>query len=347
MQSLEPLEELDHAKRPLIAFGAGVRGSQLAARIFATNLGIPIVTTWGAKDMFPESIGTFGTHGVRAANLAIQNCDWLLTIGTRLDTKATGNLSMFAPRANRWMVDIDESEINKFSHMNFPIVGRYMDAGEFIRIQEERVNRFMLHQSIAGMPSGRIDVAAPDFSAWREQCSKWVDENPPGPGVPYTIMRSISEMLQVDDVVVSDTGSVLAWVMQGLDLPCRFIHSFNQTPMGCGIPMAIGSAFATGKRVILLTGDGGLSVCINEIATVVKHNLNIKIILFNNRGYAMCRQTQRQWLGSRYHGADDADLSTPDFKAVCESYGYHDLIEYHIDTDAGVSPQVNFGEALA
>jgi acetolactate synthase I/II/III large subunit len=161
--------------------------------------------------------------------------------------------------------------------------------------------------------------------------------------------------------VVSDTGCVVAWAMQALKLPCRFIHAWNMTPMGYGLPAAIGAAFATGKRVILLTGDGGLNVNITEFATAVKHNLPIKTMLFNNRGHAMCRQTQRVWLAGEYAATGERDLATPNFKAITRAYGLRTcefmeslmrstgpaFLEFQIDYDQGVSPQVKFGDRLA
>ena len=360
---MQPLEALRDCKRPVLAFGAGVRGAEEKARAFAAALGIPVIVTWAARDMFPDAIGGFGTHGVRAANLAVQNCDWLLAIGARLDTKATGTpVKLFAPLAKRWMVDVDPAEIEKFQHLDLEIEGICTTAEEFFSSQKDAVADFELAQSIAAMPAGRMGVDAPDFGAWRWQCKDWKFENPPGAGrEPYRIMIELGRHLRPEDTVVSDTGCVLAWAMQALKLPCRFLHAWNQTPMGSGLPMAIGAAFATGKRVILLTGDGGLAVNSIELADVAKHNLPIKILLFNNRGYAMCRQTQRQWLDGRYHGADAVDLATPNFGGIARANGIwcapsmesalsHDgpaFHEFEIGEDEEVSPQVKFGEALA
>src|SRR5277367_2339349 len=104
---MHPLETLKFSSKPVLALGAGVRGAEAYARYFANKHGIPIVVTWGARDLFHEAVGAFDTHGTKAANYAVQNCDWLLAIGTRLDTKSTGTpASWFAPKARRYMVDI-------------------------------------------------------------------------------------------------------------------------------------------------------------------------------------------------------------------------------------------------
>ena len=172
-------------------------------------------------------------------------------------------------------------------------------------------------------------------------------------------MESLDGYLRDDDVVVSDTGCPLAWAMQTIPFKGRFIHAFNQTPMGYGLGAAIGAAGAHGGRVVLLTGDGGLSECVNELATIAKHKMNIKIILFNNLGHQMCRQTQRQWLQGIYHGTSPKDLATPDFKAVAEAYDIpvtslygtfnipgRTFCELMIDQEQGVLPQVRFGKSI-
>jgi acetolactate synthase-1/2/3 large subunit len=345
-----PLWNLHFAERPVIVFGAGVRGAEKEARDFARLLGLPILVTWGARDLFPEAIGAFGTHGVKAANLAVQDCDWFLSVGTRLDTKSTGTpVSWFAPKARRWMVDIEENEINKFQHLGLEITGIVKDAKAFLAEEIAVYHAALQH-----------DGSWPIFGVWRAQCESWLDEFKPGPGKPYEIMAELGLHLLPGDIVVSDTGCVVAWAMQALKLPCRFIHAWNMTPMGYGVPAAIGAALHSGKRVILLTGDGGLNVNITELANVVKHNLPIKILLFNNRGHAMCRQTQRVWLNGLYAGTSDDDLAIPDFKAIAQAYGLfvhesldtlmaaegHGFLEFDIDQDQGVSPQVKFGERL-
>lgn len=299
------LEALQTARRPVLAFGWGIRlaHAEKAARAFAAALGIPVVVTWGARDIFPEA-PTWGTHGVRAGNLMVQHCDWFLAVGTRLDTKATGDVKRFAPLAQKFMVDIDRAEIDKFRLLGLHIEGLVMDASEFL----------------AQIP------AAPDFTSWARLCETWgrryARAEVAGVLDPYQFVAELSSLLRSDDVIVSDTGCSLAWMMQAFRFSGqRFIHAFNNTPMGYGLPAAMGAAF-TGRRVILVTGDGGLSVNITELATVARHWLPVKIMLFDNRGHAMCRQTQRQWLGGEYPATSyEGGLASPDFAAVAGAYG--------------------------
>lgn len=317
-----------------------------------TRLGVPCVTTWGAADIMaghPLFVGTWGTHGVRAANFAVQNADVVVAIGTRLDTKATGSpAASFASKASLFMVDIDAAELSKMSKIGRDCVAIKADAKQYMQ----------KYVQITG-----------DFTEWLLKISTWKNAYPAilpeyGPENPYRIMEELGRYLTPDDVVVSDTGCPLAWAMQTIPFKGRFIHAFNQTPMGYGLGAAIGAACEHWGRVVLLTGDGGLSECITELATIRKHNLNIKIILFNNRGHAMCRQTQKQWLGGVYHGTSEKDLATPDFRAIASAYDIriadslfylftdnHILqrpafLEINIDREQGVVPQVRFGKSI-
>ena len=143
------------------------------------------------------------------------------------------------------------------------------------------------------------------------------------------------------------------------------IHAWNLTPMGYGLPAAIGAGFATGRRVILITGDGSIMMSLSELATVAKWNLNIKIILLNNKGHAMCRQTQRQWLGGKYPATSiEGGLGFPEsFTDVAIAFGitghWHedslerlfshdrpDFLEIDVDPDAGLIPQARYGAPI-
>lgn len=341
----------DGTKRPVIAIGWGVHlaGARQAARDMVTRLGVPCVTTWGGYDIMaghPLHIGNWGTHGVRAANFAVQNADLIITIGTRLDTKATGApASSFAPKARLVMVDIDQAELDKMAKIGRPCSTYRADAKVFIE---------------------SVRQSSHDYGDWVAKVRQWMRDYPAvlpeyGPSSPYRIMEQLGGLLTEDDLIVSDTGCPLAWAMQALPIKGRFLHAMNQTPMGYGLPASIGAAATHKGRVILLTGDGGLSLNITEMATIEKHNLNVKVILFNNHGHAMCRQTQQQWLGGVFHGTSAKDLATPDFEAIAEAYGFltfGNLASLMLDSDGpafleirvadsqGVVPQVRYGKSI-
>lgn len=351
----EVMGEMVRAARPLFIFGAGAADSVTAFRLMDA-LDVPCVTTWGAADRYGMHklwFGSFGTHGIRCANLAVQNADYIVCVGSRLDTKATGApASGFAPKARLVMVDVSEPELLKMEKIGRKLHRAILaDGGEFLR--------HMLPQALEyASLNGTEDGDSGYLNSWLDQINLWRDLYPPGPRIPnwhddytkpdpYRILAELSEQLTPDDIVVSDTGCCLAWAMQAMRWNGqRFIHAFNQTPMGYGLPAAVGAAFATGKRVTLLTGDGGIMVNIGELATIAAHKLPIKIVLFENRAHGMCLQTQRQWLNGRYCGTNEGDLSFPDFEKVFSAFGI-DAVIHKIPAETGVIPQVKYGEALA
>lgn len=317
--------------KSLLIYGAGIQSCRKEARAFAERFNVPVCLTWGAADLLPFNhplrVGTFGTHGNKAANLAIHHATEIICIGSRLDTKATGYpVSSFAPNAKLTMVDVDATEIYKMAQLGRPVDRAVIgDAKAFM-------NTFL----------GRFYAA----ETWHDEIAAWKEECPLPSTQPYRIVKELSDVIAPDDVIVCDTGCSLAWMMQAYPFKGeRFIHPFNQTPMGCALGSAVGAAFATGKKVWVITGDGGLSLGIAEMATIAKHKLPITIVLLNNYGHAMCRQSERQWLDSEYCGTAEQDLATPDFVEIARAYGV-DLIEYKINPTLGVEGQIKFGEPL-
>jgi len=307
------------------------------ALALARSLGVPVATTWGAIDLInhddPLAVGGFGTHGTRAANFAIQNADLLLGIGCRFDTKATGTPSQFARAAEIVMVDIDLAEITKFERLGRKIdIGICADAGEFV------------HELASTMLPYEDNYSQEE---WVTHIAQWKQRYKPQ-GEVYDLMRRIGEQTTSEDIIVSDTGNTLGWIMQGFPFKGeRFIHAFNFTPMGYGLGGAIGAAFAAnGGRVICIIGDGGAMESLTELATIKRHNLNIKVILSNNMGHAMCRHTQRQWLGGNYYATSiEGGLGFPDFQEVSKAFGV-EIEEHHIDPDASLATQARYGSPI-
>lgn len=320
------VDAIQKSRRPILIYGWGIHlaKAESEAREFARLLSIPVAMTWAARDLFahddPLAVGGFGTHGVRYANFAVQNADLIISIGSRLDTKATGSPpSTFARDAKIIMLDIDPTEIGKFERLGRKIdLGISEDAGSFLRAMNQNVR----------------ERSFPDRSEWMRCIQKWktrypvclheyandIDVN------PYWFVKQLSSLLQEDEVIFSDTGFALAWMMQGFEFKNgqRFFHAFNNTPMGYGLPGAIGACFARpGKRVILIVGDGSLQMSIQELVTVIRHRLPVKILLLNNHGHGMVRQTQDMWLnGNHYATSVEGGLAFPDFTAVAHAYGF-------------------------
>jgi acetolactate synthase-1/2/3 large subunit len=364
------LKAIRGARRPVLVYGWGIHiaAAEAVALELARLTGIPVAMTWAGLDLMPGddplAIGGFGTHGVRHANFAVQNADLVISVGSRLDTKATGSPpSTFAREAALIMVDVDEAEIAKFKRLGRKVdLGICADAGVFLRALVEEAR----------------GLAFPDFSEWVEKIGDWRARYPPclpefaeqTKVNPYWLIKRLSSMLREGEVIFSDTGCAVAWMMQAFEFKSgqRFIHAFNNTPMGYGLPGSIGASFAKpGQRIVLVTGDGSLQFSIYELATVIRHSLPIKILLLNNRGHAMVRQTQDMWLdGHHYATSIEGGLAFPDFAAVARAYGFRTdtltltadvdsklaaaldgdgpvLLNIEIDPDHGVVPQVKFG----
>jgi len=310
------------AERPVVVLGFGVRASGAAdlAREVVQQLRAPVLTSWAVKDMIDDSepllAGTFGTHGVRTGNFAVQNADLVISVGARLSTHETGTpLASWAREAKVAVVDIDPAELGKFAAFGKPLdVAIAADALAFLQDFQQRLNTTTL----------------PDFSAWRDRIASWRRQypaqrhGPPADTVdPYAFMSALARAMPDDEHVFVDTGCSVAWMMQALPVSrgVRLFHDYNNTAMGWALPAAIGGALALGRSVTCVSGDGSLMMNLQELATVMRHNLPIKLFVMNNDGYAMVQQTQEQWLGGDYVGTSRAGgLSFPDFVALAAAF---------------------------
>lgn len=323
--SLHDAMNLHEAKRPVLILGAGVRqaGAENEARELIDLLQIPVCLTWGAADIMPEGplrIGTFGTHGTRAANFAVQNADFILSIGCRLDTKATGTpAEWFAREAHIVMVDIDQSEINKMAKVGVSVDGVCEDAKRYVTCLIET------HSS----PYAYL----PAYTDWLARCQDWKRRYPPvlpeyekESGVnPYVLIRELSRLCEPGDIIVCDTGCTVAWICQAWEFKegQRLLHPWNQTPMGYAISGAIGAHYATGKRIICITGDGALMMGIGELATIAGKMLPVHVLLLNNGAHAMCRATEREWMDAKHCATGgDCGLSFPAFFHLTSAFGW-------------------------
>lgn len=321
---------LKESERPLFIWGAGMRPYAAQARQVAERLGIPVASTWGAVDLLPRhhelNCGGFGTHGERRANLAVQNADLVISLGSRLDTKATGNPPHFVRGGRVVMVDIDQPELFKFKHL-----GRQID----LPIQSD-VGAFLT--ALEGQP---IKGYFPD---WHSTIAGWSRYQS-----AYDVINNIDSETGEDDIIVSDTGTGIGMVCQAFPFNGRqrLIHAFNMTPMGYAIPAAIGAAFASGKPVTCIMGDGGAMMSLSELATAHRWNLPITFHLLDNKGHAMCRQTERQWFGGRYCSTDvESGLGMPsNWCEIFEAF-YAEYFVHEVDPDATLAPQAKYGQPM-
>ncbi len=322
----ECIRLLNESERPLLIFGWGVHLSHARkeATQLADFLNIPVTMTWGLMDLlpgtYPKLVTSFGTHGTRYGNFAVQNSDLILVIGSRLDTHLTGTpFSTFARNAKKIIVDIDSNELKKFSRWDIHVeVALKSDAKSFIEemlLQRDKI---------------KIRNISP-WITWLSHCHNKFPTHEPQKmlrrGVdPYLFVQSLAEASTDGDLFFIDSGCAVAWMMQAFKCKRnqRIFSAFNNTPMGYALPASIGGSFALEKSpAICITGDGGLQMNIQDLITVIRHDLPIKIFLLNNHGYCMVQQTQEQWLNSRYEATTiEGGLGFPDFVKVAKAYGF-------------------------
>lgn len=319
-------ELIAKGERPVFMFGAGIviaRAEDLA-RELVEKTQIPFLLTWGAMDVWPYShplnIGGFGVCGPRAGNFAVQNSDLIIAIGTRLSQMLTGGrLEHFGRAAKKIVVDIDGEELRKFEGRGLQIDAPIRSE---IRTFLKRSNDLL------------SDYAPKAYVDWLKVIEKWKREFPICSPQYYEMRKEVDAYVFIDalseeckegDIIITDAGGNLTWTMQAFKVKRnqRVFSAWNHSPMGYSLPAAYGASFADrGKQIICIIGDGGLQMCIEELATVARHDLPIKIFLFNNRGHGIQKQTLDTWFSSRYEAVDyPTGLYFPDFIKVAEAYG--------------------------
>ena len=315
---------LEQSKKPILILGAGVRISNEIERSikFAENLKIPILLTWGAKDILEQShnlnMGGLGVCGPRGGNFAAQKSDLIISLGTRLSQMITGGKQeLFAPEAQKIMVDVDIEEIKKFDENTFELdLAINSELGDFFNMLSE-VSFKKLH----------------NFNPWISNIRKWLESYPICKEEyrsnkervnAYVLIDELSKKCKDGDIILTDAGGNLSWTMQGFNVKKgqRLISAWNHSPMGGSLPMAIGGALAEpNKDVVCIIGDGGLMMCLEEFGTIKRHNLNIKTLIFNNRGHGIQKQTMDTWLNGRYVLADEkSGLYFPNFSKIAEAF---------------------------
>ncbi|UCD54958.1 MAG: thiamine pyrophosphate-binding protein [Candidatus Omnitrophota bacterium] len=310
------------AARPVIIVGGGVKTRDVRKELktFLNKSRIPFATTWATIDMFldnePNLIGNFGISANRAGNFAIQNCDLLISLGSRLDTHGAGSdVARFAPKAKKIVVDIDRAELDKHTRMKTDL---------------------KIHCDLKTFLKGLInssEIETRDLNQWKRKIQEWKDRYPiylekyykqKNKVNPYVFMNELSKETKEGDIVVTETGATLTWTMQAYKIRTRqaLFSAFNHASMGYALPAAIGAQYAAPEnRVICITGDGGIQMNIQELETIAYNKLPIKIFLINNRGYGMIKQTQDTWLDSVYVASDPScGLGFPDFQKVAKAY---------------------------
>ena len=366
------------AKKPLVLVGGGVNLARANAELqtFVEKMNIPVVSTIMGKGAIPTDhplyMGNSGMHGCYAANKAVSECDLLFSIGTRFNDRITGDLNEFAPKAQIVHIDIDTASISRNVVVDVPIVA---DA----KLALEKL----------------AEWAEPKkHKTWIEEIKAWEEENPlemrRDKGLsPQIIMEHINKHYP-QGIYVTDVGQHQMWATQYLELRegNQLITSGGLGTMGFGFPAAIGAKIANrDKDVVCISGDGGMQMNIQEMATAVTQGANVTVCILNNYWLGMVRQMQQLFYGKRYiatclrrrpscpkdcKGPNPAcPPYTPDFVKLAESYGAYGvrveniedidaafeeakkhtdaptIIEFMISTDELVLPMVKGGNPMS
>lgn len=311
--------------KPILLVGNGVRTAGAADLIheFALKTNIPILTTMNGVDLAQDNlhIGFIGTHGNRVANMILNECDLVVSVGARLGIRQVGRyMEKFAPKADLVRVDIDEYELSR--NIKEKEKKYQTDARDFMHM--------ILNENIR------------DYTSWKQQCfdaKKILDKYDKQEG--NLAVEKIASMLPEDPVVSVDVGQHQCWCAQSLVLKGangRIHISGGYGTMGCGLPYSIGASISMNKNITFcITGDGGFQMNIQELETVRRENLPIKIFILNNRVLGKISETQHTNHNDRYANTTvESGYTVPDFEKISEAYGikaatlnsYHELDNY-------------------
>jgi acetolactate synthase-1/2/3 large subunit len=357
---------LSEAKRPLIYAGGGVinGGAAYAMREFAQAFGIPVVTTLMGIGSFdtthPLCMRMLGMHGAAFANYAVDDCDFLIALGSRFDDRVAGVPAKFARSAKRIAhIDIDASEINKVKRVSWSHVGVLADA------------------LVALLEYGQQAGFAPDLGAWHQHLAALkrkhaMNYDRASPLIqPYYLIEEINRLTKGEAIISTGVGQHQMWAAQYFDFraPRLWLTSGSMGTMGFGLPAAIGAQVAQRDRLVIdIDGDASIRMNIGELETVTTYDLPVKVVVLNNFGDGMVKQWQKLFFKGRL-SASDKSLHKKDFVKTAQADGFRfarrldrkedvprvveefvtstgpAFLEVMIDPDAGVYPMVGPGQS--
>jgi acetolactate synthase-1/2/3 large subunit len=355
---------LAQSERPLIYAGGGVINGNATKpmRRFANAYGIPVTTTLmalGASDTtHPLAMHMLGMHGVASANYAVEDCDFLITLGARFDDRVAGDPERFARNAkNIAQFDVDIAEVGKVKRVNWHQVGILARDLDYLLEYGKRID------------------FEKDYSTWhrdiaqlkKEYCLNYDRDS--ALIQPYAVIEEINKHTKGEAIISTGVGQHQMWAAQYFDYrePRLWLTSGSMGTMGFGLPAAIGAQFAKPDRIVIdIDGDASIRMNIGELETATTYGLPVKVVVLNNFGDGMVRQWQKLYYDSRMSGSDKS-LHSKDFVKAAEADGFKfakrldknaDLqqiikefmefdgaafLEVIIDPDAGVYPMVGPG----
>ena len=352
-EAKETIELIKNSQRPLLWVGHGVRlaGATNKFKNLLNKLGIPSLASWQAADLVPDDhplfVGRAGTYGQRFGNLALQNCDLLITLGTRLALPQRGYKDEhFSSASKKVIVEIDPVELSKFKfNIDIPVLG---DVSDFIDALENEIES--------------TNYTVPNIELWKDKCNHWKNKypmaTPPSDldsyGInSYWFIETLSKHLPTNSIIVTDMGTSLTCTHAGIKLKegQRIITSTGLGEMGFGLPGAIGAALATtDSQVVFIGGEGSLMMNLQEFQTAKHLNLNLKVFLINNNGYLTIKHTHN----ALYKSNGDAPacginsgVTFPNFENIVKEFGFFfTRISTARDLDQWVQDVLNYPTAI-
>lgn len=318
---------ISKSRRPIIIAGGGVKIAGAGALLIrlSERLKIPVATTLNGIGLMPKrhpyNLGMLGMHGTDVANDTIQHSDLVIAIGARFDDRATGKVSGFAPHAKIIHVDVDERELNKNITADVAICA---DATAFLTNMIAMAERHVCGEEKYQGCARRVSPAATAMPR----------ENINAPA----LLESLDNYLNEQTFVTVDVGQHQMWTAQHVSFTSadQFLTSGGLGTMGFGLPAAIGVQIAhPGATVVNITGDGSFMMNVQELATVRRYKLPIKILLMNNQHLGLVRQQQELFYGERYSAVDLSD--NPDFAELGSVFGFESMVaDTHCDAEAAL-----------
>lgn len=313
VQIKRAIKLIKEAKKPLIIAGAGVLKSKASKELFeyAEKTQTPVAMTLLGLGAFPGShelsLGMLGMHGTVPANYATDEADLVIAAGVRFDDRIAGNPSKFIEKAKVIHIDIDPAEIDKNKRADVPIVG---DLKQVL----SEINQAIKPQT---------------HREWVEKVIEWKKEYPLGHRkveedklLPQEVLQAIDDILKGDAIIVTDVGQHQMWAAQYFTYqnPDSIVTSGGAGTMGFGLPAAIGAQIgAPDKKVVLIVGDGGFQMTVQELMMIKQYNLPVKVVILNNSYLGMVRQWQELFKDRRYSFVN-LEVN-PDFIKIADAYG--------------------------
>ena len=337
------VDMLAAAERPILYTGGGIINSGPAASQLLCELvritGAPVTSTLMGLGAYPASgpqwLGMLGMHGTYEANMAMNQADLVVALGSRFDDRVTGRLVAFSPNSRKVHIDIDRSSVNKTVRVDLGIIADVGHALEdMVRIWKSRQH------------------PKPDTTDWQRRIAGWravkcldFPENDPTEIMPQRAIRALFDATHAQSpIITTEVGQHQMWAAQhfGFEKPNKWLTSGGLGTMGYGLPAAIGAQLGNPNALVIdIAGEASIQMNIQELATASQYRLPVKIFILNNQYMGMVRQWQELTYESRY--AESYSDSLPDFVKLGEAYGWKGiLIETRDQLDSGIADMLAY-----